>query len=50
MGMVFSSGIAIFLVPSLFVLVERLSHRVSGKGSKPAPEASRPIAQAAASE
>ncbi|MFZ0660272.1 MAG: efflux RND transporter permease subunit [Candidatus Binataceae bacterium] len=49
-GMVFSSGIAIFLVPPLFVLVERLSHRVSGKGSKPAPEASRPIAQAAASE
>jgi hydrophobic/amphiphilic exporter-1 (mainly G- bacteria), HAE1 family len=25
-GMVFSSGIAIFLVPSLFVMVERLSH------------------------
>ncbi len=27
-GMVFSSGIAIFLVPPLFVMVERLSHRV----------------------
>jgi multidrug efflux pump subunit AcrB len=27
-GMVFSSGIAIFLVPPLFVMVERLSHRM----------------------
>ena len=30
-GMVFSSGIAIFLVPPLFVMVERLSHRIDGK-------------------
>ncbi|MGH8011777.1 MAG: efflux RND transporter permease subunit, partial [Candidatus Binataceae bacterium] len=30
-GMVFSSGIAIFVVPPLFVLVERWSHRVKGK-------------------
>ena len=30
-GMVFSSGIAIFLVPPLFVMVERLSHRVLGE-------------------
>ena len=27
-GMVFSSGIAIFLVPPLFVVVERLSHSI----------------------
>ena len=30
-GMVFSSGIAIFLVPPLFVMVERLSHRIGGE-------------------
>ncbi len=30
-GMVFSSGIAIFLVPPLFVFVERLSRRIGGK-------------------
>ncbi|MGO9062110.1 MAG: efflux RND transporter permease subunit [Candidatus Binataceae bacterium] len=30
-GMVFSSGIAIFLVPPLFVMVERLSHRIRGE-------------------
>jgi hydrophobic/amphiphilic exporter-1 (mainly G- bacteria), HAE1 family len=30
-GMVFSSGIAIFLVPPLFVIVERLSHRIRGE-------------------
>ena len=35
-GMVFSSGFAIFLVPVLFVVVERLSHRSSGKGPQPA--------------
>ncbi len=35
-GMVFSSGFAIFLVPVLFVVVERLSHRLSGKGPQPA--------------
>ncbi len=38
MGMVFSSGIAIFLVPPLFVLVERLSHRVRGEEAKPTPQ------------
>jgi HAE1 family hydrophobic/amphiphilic exporter-1 len=43
-GMVFSSGFAIFLVPVLFVLVERLSHRMSGKKPQPASTAaeSRP--------
>ncbi len=30
-GMIFSSGIAIFLVPPLFVFVERLSRRIAGK-------------------
>lgn len=30
-GMVFSGGIAIFLVPPLVALVERMSHRVKGK-------------------
>ncbi len=30
-GMIFSSGIAIFLVPPLFVLVERISRRGDGK-------------------
>jgi HAE1 family hydrophobic/amphiphilic exporter-1 len=30
-GMSFSTGFAIFLVPALFVLVERLSHRLRGK-------------------
>ena len=30
-GMVFASGIAIFLVPPLFVMVERLSHRIRGE-------------------
>ena len=30
-GMVFSSGIAIFLVPPLLVMVERLSHRIWGE-------------------
>jgi HAE1 family hydrophobic/amphiphilic exporter-1 len=38
MGMVFSSGFAIFLVPPLFVLVERLSHRIRGGEPKPAPQ------------
>ena len=35
-GMAFSSGFAIFLVPVLFVVVERLSHRLSGKGPQAA--------------
>jgi HAE1 family hydrophobic/amphiphilic exporter-1 len=34
-GMAFSSGFAIFLVPVLFVVVERLSHRLSGKEPQP---------------
>ncbi len=34
-GMAFSSGFAIFLVPVLFVVVERLSHRLSGKKPQP---------------
>jgi HAE1 family hydrophobic/amphiphilic exporter-1 len=33
-GMVFASGIAIFLVPPLFVMVERLSHRIRGERSE----------------
>ncbi|MHB8382364.1 MAG: efflux RND transporter permease subunit [Candidatus Binataceae bacterium] len=41
-GMLFSSGIAIFLVPPLFVMVEQLSHRLSGAGPKLAPEARTP--------
>jgi hydrophobic/amphiphilic exporter-1 (mainly G- bacteria), HAE1 family len=49
-GMVFSSGIAIFLVPPLFVLVERLSHRIRGKSLKLAPEARRPVAPVTAPE
>ncbi|MGH7906783.1 MAG: efflux RND transporter permease subunit [Candidatus Binataceae bacterium] len=40
-GMVFSSGIAIFLVPPLFVLVERLSHRGKQLAS---PEKRPPLA------
>ena len=35
-GMAFSSGFAIFLVPVLFVVVERLSHRLSGQGPQAA--------------
>ena len=43
-GMAFSSGFAIFLVPVLFVLVESLSHRMSGKKPRPAstPAGPRP--------
>ncbi len=41
-GMVFSSGIAIFLVPPLFVLVERLSHRVRGERMNEQPLAKEP--------
>jgi HAE1 family hydrophobic/amphiphilic exporter-1 len=29
-GMIFSSAFAIFLIPVLFVIVERLSHRTQG--------------------
>jgi len=35
-GMIFSSGIAIFLVPPLFVLVERISRRGNGKETEAA--------------
>ena len=36
-GMIFSSGCTIFLVPALFVLVERVSHRRDGGDAKLAP-------------
>jgi HAE1 family hydrophobic/amphiphilic exporter-1 len=51
-GMVFSSGIAIFLVPPLFVMVERLSHRVRGEGMAQTADMKEPrqIAPAGASE
>ena len=38
-GMAFSSGFAIFLVPVLFVVVERISHRLSGNKPRPASSA-----------
>jgi HAE1 family hydrophobic/amphiphilic exporter-1 len=43
-GMLFSTGFAIFLVPALFVWVERLSHRYQGKPLPlaPPPEAGPP--------
>jgi HAE1 family hydrophobic/amphiphilic exporter-1 len=41
-GMVFASGIAIFLVPPLFVLVERISHRVRGERVNVQPLANEP--------
>jgi hydrophobic/amphiphilic exporter-1 (mainly G- bacteria), HAE1 family len=46
-GMVFSSGFAIFLVPVLFVVVERLSHRLAGQGPQPAfgPPASESVSE-----
>jgi HAE1 family hydrophobic/amphiphilic exporter-1 len=48
-GMVFSSGIAIFLVPPLFVLVERLSHGFRSEGiEKATTEKPRQIALAVA--
>jgi HAE1 family hydrophobic/amphiphilic exporter-1 len=41
-GMAFSTGIAIFLVPVLFVLVERLSHRRRSESpAGPAPQLAR---------
>jgi Cu/Ag efflux pump CusA len=36
-GMIFSSGFAIFLVPMLFVIVQRLANRRRGKTSGLAP-------------
>jgi multidrug efflux pump len=44
-GMAFSSGFAIFLVPVLFVVVERLSHRLSERG--PRVQSSTPRATSA---
>ena len=51
-GMVFSSGIAIFLVPPLFVMVERLSHRSRGERieQKAPSKEPRHIAPVAASD
>jgi HAE1 family hydrophobic/amphiphilic exporter-1 len=51
-GMVFSSGIAIFLVPPLFVMVERLSHRIRAERMAEQPPAKEPrqIAPVAASD
>jgi HAE1 family hydrophobic/amphiphilic exporter-1 len=51
-GMVFASGIAIFLVPPLFVMVERLSHRVRSARMDKQPLAAQPrqFARVAASE
>jgi multidrug efflux pump len=37
-GMIFSSGFAIFLVPVLFVIVERLSNWRQGRKLEPAPD------------
>jgi HAE1 family hydrophobic/amphiphilic exporter-1 len=37
-GMIFSSGFAIFLVPVLFVIVQRLSNWRQGRKSEPAPD------------
>ena len=34
-GMLFSTGLAIFLIPPLFVVVERISHRITGKPLEP---------------
>jgi multidrug efflux pump len=41
-GMVFSSGIAIFLVPPLFVMVERLSHSMRRERIEQKPAAEEP--------
>jgi len=41
-GMVFSSGIAIFLVPPLFVMVERLSHGLRRERIAQPPAAEEP--------
>ena len=44
-GMAFSSGFAIFLVPVLFVVVERMANRSSGQ--KPPPASATPVEQPA---
>ncbi len=43
-GMIFSSGFAIFLVPVLFVIVQRLSNWRQGRKSEPAPTADSEVA------
>jgi len=42
-GMTFSTGIAIFLVPVLFVIVERLSHRTRQTPAAAPAAAPRPV-------
>ncbi len=44
-GMLFSTGIAIFLIPPLFVVVERMSHRRKGKPLEPSATQRRASAQ-----
>jgi HAE1 family hydrophobic/amphiphilic exporter-1 len=44
-GMIFSSGFAIFLVPVLFVIVERVSRRGDGVKPKPAPVTDSELAE-----
>src|SRR4029453_16841717 len=41
-GMIFSTGIAIFLVPALFVVVERFSHRGQQPAEAPTPPRAGP--------
>jgi HAE1 family hydrophobic/amphiphilic exporter-1 len=43
-GMIFSSGFAIFLVPVLFVIVQRLSNWRQGRKLEPAPTADSEVA------
>jgi len=44
-GMFFSTAFAIFLIPALFVIVERLSHRFKGKPLEPSATEGRASAQ-----
>jgi len=44
-GMFFSTAFAIFLVPALFVIVERMSHRIKGRPLEPSATQQRPSAQ-----
>jgi HAE1 family hydrophobic/amphiphilic exporter-1 len=44
-GMIFSSGFAIFLVPVLFVIVERVSRRGDGAKPEPAPVTDSELAE-----
>jgi hypothetical protein len=43
--MFFSTAFAIFLVPALFVIVERMSHRIKGKPLEPSATQQRAPAQ-----